>query len=104
MTSWQKDACQVTSQHMLPAPPSSPRTMLLNQKLLDNNATFFNKSGEEAYPPEAKGEFDPGQQSGVLITKMSHPWLSELKGMEHDGGSCEKGNIYIYVCLGHFAV
>lgn len=50
--------------------------LLLNQKLLNSNDTFFYKSGKEkAYPPEARGEYDPGKQSGVLITKTPHPCL-----------------------------
>lgn len=55
--------------------------LLLNQELLRSNVTCFYKSGKEkAYPPEAKGEFNPGKQFGMLITKTSYPCHQEQKG------------------------
>lgn len=87
MTS-QQDACQVTSPHV----PSGAEEDIegglshfphiwwvlylpLNQKLLDSNDTFYESGEKQVYPPEAKAEYDPWEQTGVLITKMSPPCL-----------------------------
>ena len=88
MTSQQKDASRVTSPHVLSGAegdiegglyhfPHSWWVLYLpvNQKLLESNDTFYESGKKQAYPPEAKGECDPWEQTGVLITKMSPPCL-----------------------------
>lgn len=55
--------------------------LVQNQELLLSNVTFFYKwSKEKAYPSKAKGQFDPGNQCGVLIIYMSYSSLCKLEG------------------------